>query len=80
MLVLHGLFIGSQTMWVILGVLLHIVILPENNKRIHKIFKEITLTHSVQFSSVQSLSRVLLCDPMNHSMPGFLVHHHSGVY
>ena len=30
---------------------------------------------SVQFSSIQSLSRVLLCDPMNHSMPGLPVHH-----
>ena len=29
----------------------------------------------VQFSSVQSLSRVRLCDPMNHSTPGLLVHH-----
>ena len=31
--------------------------------------------HSVQFSSVQSLSRVQLCDPMNHSMPGLPVYH-----
>ena len=30
---------------------------------------------SVQFSSVQSLSCVRLCDPMNCSMPGVLVHH-----
>ena len=30
-------------------------------------------TLSVQFSSVPSLSRVRLCDPMNHSMPGFSV-------
>ena len=30
---------------------------------------------SVQFSSVQSLSRVRLCDPMNRSMPGLPVHH-----
>ena len=30
---------------------------------------------SVQFSSVQSLSCVWLCDPMNHSMPGLPVHH-----
>ena len=30
---------------------------------------------SLQFSSVQSLSRVQLCDPMNHSMPGLPVHH-----
>ena len=29
----------------------------------------------VQFSSVQSLSRVRLCDPMNRSMPGLPVHH-----
>jgi len=27
------------------------------------------------FSSVQSLSRVPLCDPMNHSTPGLPVHH-----
>ena len=32
-------------------------------------------------SSVQPLSRVELCDPMNHSMPGLPVHHQSlGVY
>ena len=30
---------------------------------------------SVQLSSVQSLSRVWFCDPMNHSMPGLPVHH-----
>ena len=30
---------------------------------------------SVHFSSVQSLSRVRLCDPMNHSTPGLPVHH-----
>ena len=29
---------------------------------------------SVQFSSVQSLSRVRLCDPMNRSTPGLSVH------
>ena len=28
-----------------------------------------------QFSSVQSLSRVRVCDPMNHSTPGLSVHH-----
>ena len=28
-----------------------------------------------QFSSVQLLSRVRLCDPMNHSTPGLPVHH-----
>ena len=30
---------------------------------------------SVQFSSVQSLSRVRLCNPMNRSTPGLPVHH-----
>ena len=30
---------------------------------------------SVQFSSIQSLSHVRLCDPMNRSMPGLPVHH-----
>ena len=30
---------------------------------------------SVRFSSVQSLSRVRLCDPMNRSTPGLPVHH-----
>ena len=29
----------------------------------------------IQFSSVQSLSRVRLCDPMNHSTSGLPVHH-----
>ena len=33
------------------------------------------ISHSVQFSSVQSLSHVRLCDPMNRSMPGLSVHH-----
>ena len=33
------------------------------------------LGSSVQFSSVQSLSCVQLCDPMNRSMPGLPVHH-----
>ena len=33
-------------------------------------------TSSVQFSSVQLLSRVRLCDPMNRSTPGFPVHYH----
>ena len=28
-----------------------------------------------QFSSVQSLSRIRLCDPMNRSTPGLPVHH-----
>ena len=32
-------------------------------------------TGYIQFSSVQSLSRVQLCDPMNHSTPGLPVHH-----
>ena len=32
-------------------------------------------TYSVQFSSVQLLSHVQLCDPMNHSTPGLPVHH-----
>ena len=32
--------------------------------------------NSVQFISVQSLSRDRLCDPMNRSTPGLPVHHH----
>ena len=38
-------------------------------------FSELYST-SFQFSSVQSLSRVQLCNPMNRSMPGLPVHHH----
>ena len=34
-----------------------------------------SLNKLVQFSSVQSLSRVRLCDPMNCSTPGLPVHH-----
>lgn len=53
MLVLHGLFIRSQIIWVSLDVLLHIVILPENNKRIHQLGeKEITSTHLVFFVQI----------------------------
>ena len=37
--------------------------------------KPISQAYSVQFSSVQSISRVRLCDPMDCSMPGFPVHH-----
>ena len=33
-------------------------------------------TVKMQFSSVQSLSRVRLCDPMNGSTPDLPVHHH----
>ena len=32
-------------------------------------------TYTLQFRSVQSLSRVRLCDPMNRSTPGLPVHH-----
>ena len=41
------------------------------------ICKELGMTEqlSIQFSSVQSLSRVRLCDPMNCSTPGLPVHH-----
>ena len=35
----------------------------------------IVLFYSLQFSSVLLLSRVRLCDPMNHSTPGLPVHH-----
>ena len=40
-------------------------------------FLELTLKNDVLFviSSVQSLSRVRLCDPMNRSTPGLPVHH-----
>ena len=34
-----------------------------------------TAKKTIQFSSVQSLSHVRLCDPMNHSTPGLPVHH-----
>ena len=35
-----------------------------------------SLSKSLTFSSVQSLSRVWLCDPVNRSTPGLPVHHH----
>ena len=46
---------------------------------VHKIFQENSLGNLPQFSLVQSLSRVQLCDPMDCSMPGFPVHHHLGI-
>ena len=42
----------------------YLIILPNNTKEDNK-----------SFSSVQSLSRVSLCDPMDFSTPGFPVHH-----
>ena len=36
---------------------------------------QVRLIIQIQFSSVQSLSRVRLCDPINRSTPGLPVHH-----
>ena len=42
----------------------------------NRIYNKLCVTiSSVQFSSVQSLSCVLLCDPVNCSTPGLPVHH-----
>ena len=40
-----------------------------------KVFKELVKLKGTHFSSVQSLSRVRLCNPMNRSTPGLPVHH-----
>ena len=45
------------------------------NEVIRSLEDEEKLPRHTQFSSVQSLSRVQLCDPMNHSTPGLPVHH-----
>ena len=39
------------------------------------VFKNLLVSLNCAFSSVQSLSRVRLYDPMNHSTPGLPVHH-----
>ena len=41
---------------------------------IARCLKKHSMAHS-QFSSVQLLSRVRLCNPMDYSTPGLLVHH-----
>ena len=41
----------------------------------HFMVCEFYLESNLQFSSVQSLSHVWLCDPMNRSTPGLPVHH-----
>ena len=48
-----------------------------NKVRIYKftLKRNMCIWGSVQFSSVQSLSHVRLCNPMNRSMPGIPVHH-----
>ena len=43
-----------------------------DNLDIHSV---LTLKPISKFSSVQSLSHVWLCDPMDHSTPGLVVHH-----
>ena len=47
---------------------------PSSDEWIRKLWYICTMKYSVQFSSVAQ-SCPTLCDPMNHSMPGFLVHH-----
>ena len=42
---------------------------------VNRIDSLISLSDFSLFSSVQSLSHVWLCDPMNHSTPGLPVHH-----
>ena len=45
--------------------------------RLHARLKDCHLvTKMILFSSIQSLSCVRLCDPVNRSMPGLPVHHH----
>ena len=41
----------------------------------HFLIHKILCSSTFQFSSVQSLSCVQLCDPMNHSTPGLIVYH-----
>ena len=56
--------------------LLEIYPIETNINVLKKAFARITESSIIcQFSSVQLLSRVWLCDAMNHSTPGLLVHH-----
>ena len=48
---------------------------PSTDEWIKKLWYIYTKEYSVQFSSVQSLSPVRLCDTMNCSTPGLPVHH-----
>ena len=50
------------------------LIIKVNFRGISKIFWSVI--EWLEFSSVQSLSRVRLCDPMNCSTPGLPIHHH----
>ena len=51
----------------------HELLIAKFSLKLKKVGK--TTRHSVEFSSVQSLSRVRLCNPMDCSMPGLSVHH-----
>ena len=55
---------------------LHVIKVTQGNRRVSVMwnFCSSLPQGSVQFSSVQSLSRVWLCNPMNHSTPGLPVH------
>ena len=44
-------------------------------RSLNKVLNTWNLYNVTSQCSVQSLSRVRLCDPMDHSMPGLLVHH-----
>ena len=47
----------------------------QHEEKTNKLTKQKPCNLLLQFSSVQSLSRVWLCDPMNRSTPGLPVHH-----
>ena len=48
---------------------------PSADEWIRKLWYIYIMEYSVQFSSVQLLSHVRLCNPMNRSTPGLPVHH-----
>ena len=75
-----GLVLGAQLKdcpWASLASQWLRLCLPKQGVLIQSLVGELRshIPYSVQFSSVQSLSRVRLCDPTDHSTPGLPVHH-----
>ena len=74
----------ASTIWTFVGKVISLIfnmlsrfaiaVLPRS-KLSFNFVAAVTICSDFQFSSVQSLNRVQLCDPMNHSTPGLPVHH-----
>ena len=68
----HFVTVALENNYMVLIIMLYNIYSP---LKTFSVFKRSGSTQEYKFSSVQSLSRPTLCDPMNHSTRGLPVHH-----